>query len=141
MLNELRRAFTMLAMMTLITGVAYPLLVTGVELNECDRELAGPGAADLDAMAADDDRECLQVDRGAHRGRTYHAPIQRSDVAACPAVTLGMCSGVRHGDTSSLDDRVVVGRDSVLRGRVGSIPCLTPGRVCCGQRQGAYPTV
>src|SRR4026208_2562794 len=30
MLNELRRALTMLAMMTLITGVAYPLLVTGV---------------------------------------------------------------------------------------------------------------
>ena len=30
MLNELRRAFTMLAMMTLITGVAYPLLVTGI---------------------------------------------------------------------------------------------------------------
>ena len=30
MWNELRRAFTMLAMMTLITGVAYPLLVTGI---------------------------------------------------------------------------------------------------------------
>jgi K+-transporting ATPase ATPase C chain len=30
MLNELRRAFTMLAMMTLITGVAYPLLVTAI---------------------------------------------------------------------------------------------------------------
>ncbi len=30
MLRELRRAFTMLAMMTLITGVAYPLLVTGI---------------------------------------------------------------------------------------------------------------
>jgi K+-transporting ATPase ATPase C chain len=30
MFNELRRAFTMLALMTLITGVAYPLLVTGV---------------------------------------------------------------------------------------------------------------
>ena len=30
MLNELRRAFTMLAMMTLITGAAYPLLVTGI---------------------------------------------------------------------------------------------------------------
>jgi K+-transporting ATPase ATPase C chain len=30
MLNELRRAFTMLAMMTLIVGVAYPLLVTGI---------------------------------------------------------------------------------------------------------------
>ena len=30
MLNDLRRAFTMLAMMTLITGVAYPLLVTGI---------------------------------------------------------------------------------------------------------------
>src|SRR5260221_12199695 len=30
MLNELRRAFTMLFVMTLITGVAYPLLVTGI---------------------------------------------------------------------------------------------------------------
>jgi potassium-transporting ATPase KdpC subunit len=30
MLNELRRAFTMLAILTLITGVAYPLLVTGI---------------------------------------------------------------------------------------------------------------
>jgi K+-transporting ATPase ATPase C chain len=30
MLNELRRAFTMLAMLTLITGIAYPLLVTGI---------------------------------------------------------------------------------------------------------------
>jgi potassium-transporting ATPase KdpC subunit len=30
MLNEFRRAFTMLIMMMLITGVAYPLLVTGI---------------------------------------------------------------------------------------------------------------
>jgi K+-transporting ATPase ATPase C chain len=30
MLNELRRALTMLVALTLITGVAYPLLVTGV---------------------------------------------------------------------------------------------------------------
>jgi K+-transporting ATPase ATPase C chain len=30
MLNELRRAFTMLAMMTLIAGVAYPLFVTAI---------------------------------------------------------------------------------------------------------------
>src|SRR5882672_969420 len=30
MWNELRRAFTMLAMMTLITGLAYPLLVTAI---------------------------------------------------------------------------------------------------------------
>ena len=30
MLSELRRAFTMLAVMTMITGVAYPLLVTAI---------------------------------------------------------------------------------------------------------------
>jgi len=30
MLIELRRAFTMLAVMTLITGVAYPMLVTAI---------------------------------------------------------------------------------------------------------------
>ena len=30
MLNELRRAFTMLIVLTVITGIAYPLLITGI---------------------------------------------------------------------------------------------------------------
>src|SRR5579859_2154341 len=41
MLNELRRAFTMLAMMTLITGVAYPLLVTGISQAAFHGKAAG----------------------------------------------------------------------------------------------------
>jgi K+-transporting ATPase ATPase C chain len=41
MLNELRRSVTMLAMMTLITGVAYPLLVTGISQAAFHGKAAG----------------------------------------------------------------------------------------------------
>jgi potassium-transporting ATPase KdpC subunit len=41
MLNDIRRAVTMLAVMTLITGVAYPLLVTGISQAAFHGKAAG----------------------------------------------------------------------------------------------------
>lgn len=41
MLTDIRRAVTMLALLTLVTGVAYPLLVTGIGAGLFPRQAAG----------------------------------------------------------------------------------------------------